>query len=249
MNRFADVLQQARDRLQVPEPSRTRILLEMSSDLEDSYQYFLEEGLDETEAARRAEEAFGTSEDALRSLTRLHQTGAGGFADRLSSLVGTVWERILLVAILLFEMWLAVEFLSSDWFFFYVSPFVWPLAGVAAAAFSVTLWKLYQIFSKRGTEVRRLRTGLEALLFLAGASLAICGCGFFVHLQRFFRVNAPLAPESLFMNFAGWMIQISSMMTVGLLTAILTALVWFVLTNLVARAERAEVDELLAGKS
>ena len=37
MSRFADVLQQASERLQVPEPSRTRILLEMASDLEDSF--------------------------------------------------------------------------------------------------------------------------------------------------------------------------------------------------------------------
>lgn len=249
MSRFADVLQQAHERLQVPEPSRNRILLEMASDLEDSYQYYLSQGLEEAEAIRRAEAAFGTSDETLKSLARIHQTSAGGFADRLSGMAGRVWERVLLLAILLFEMWLVLEFLSSDWFFFYVSPFVWPIAGVAVTAFAVTIWKLYQIFSKTSGEVRRLRCGLGALLFLAGASLGICCCGFLFHLQRFFRINAPQAPESLFMNFAGWMIQISSMMTVGLLTAMLTALVWFVLTNLVARAERAEVDALLAGQN
>lgn len=248
MSRFAKTLQTVRDRLEVPEPSRSRILLEMASDLEDSYQYHLDRGHDEAEAMRRAEEAFGSSEEALQHLSRIHQRGVGGLADRVSNQVGGIWEKILLLAILLFEIWLAIEFLSSEWFFFYVSPFVWPIAGIALAAFGVAVWKLRQIFSKTEGDIRRLRSGLGALLFLAAASLIVSGLGLLFHLQRFFRLNADLAPESLFMNFAGWMIQISSMMTVGLLTAILTALVWFVLVNLVARAERTEIGQLLAAR-
>ena len=58
MSRFADVLNQVRDRLEIPEPSRTRIVLEMASDLEDSYQYYLDQGHDEAEAARLARETF-----------------------------------------------------------------------------------------------------------------------------------------------------------------------------------------------
>lgn len=248
MSRFAAVLKRARERLQVPEPSRTRILLEMASDLEDSYRYYVGQGHDETEAVRRAEEAFGTSEEALEHLVRIHQSGVGGLADRVSSQAGRLWEKVLLLVLLAFEVSLAIRVLWDEAFFVYVSPFVWPIAGLALAAFAFTIWKLYQISSERGRDVRRLRSGLGALLFMAGASLAVAGCGFLVHLQRFFRLNADQAPASLFTNFAGWMIQISSMMTVGLLTAILTALVWFVLSNLVARSERGEIESLLAGR-
>ncbi len=53
------------------------------------------------------------------------------------------------------------------------------------------------------------------------------------------------APEELFINFAGWMISISSMMTVALLTTIFAGLVWFVLSGLVARSEAREIDSLL----
>ena len=168
MNRFADVLQQARDRLQVPEPSRTRILLEMSSDLEDSYQYFLDQGHDESEAVRRAEEAFGTSEDALRHLVRIHQSGVGGIADRVSGQIGRVWEKVLLLALLLFEVWLAIKVLTDDTLFVFVSPFVWPILAVGLAAFLFTVWKLYQIFTSSGQDVRQLRSGLGAMLFLPG---------------------------------------------------------------------------------
>ncbi len=68
-------------------------------------------------------------------------------------------------------------------------------------------------------------------LFFAGASLAVAGLGFLYHLQRFFRHNADGAPEALFRNLAGWLISISSLMTVGLLTAILAGMVWFVLSQ------------------
>jgi len=245
MNRFADVLNQARDRLDIPEPSRTRIVLEMAADLEDSYRYFLDQGHEEAEATRLAKEAFGTSEEALRHLSKVHGSGIGGMADRVSGQAGQVWARILLVVLVVFEIWLAVLVLTEEVFRVYVSPFVWPVAGLAVVAFAFTLWKLVQIFSRSGREISRLRSGLGVLLFCSGASLAVSVSGLLYHLQRFFRLNYETAPESLFMNFAGWMITMSSMMTISLLVAILSALVWFVLSNVVARAEMREMELLL----
>ena len=69
MKRFARVLSKARERLEIPEPSRTRVLLEMASDLEDSFEFHLSQGCDEAEAARRAEESFGTSEESHHKFT------------------------------------------------------------------------------------------------------------------------------------------------------------------------------------
>ena len=245
MNRFAEVLKQARDQLQIPEPARTRVLLEMASDLEDSYQIYLSQGCDEPEAVRRAEESFGTSEEALKHLANIHQGGLGGIGGRISGQVGRPWEKILLILLVAFEVLLTIKVLSQENFFLFLSPFVWPIAGLGLAAFSFTIWKLYQIFSRSGTDVRQLKTGLGVLLFCAGASFAVAGCGFLYHIQRFFKLNYQDAPESLFMNFAGWMFSISSMMTVGLLVSILTALVWFFLSGLVARAEMREMETLL----
>ena len=245
MTRFANVLKQAGDRIRVAEPSRTRILLEMAADLEDSYRYYLDQGCDEVDAARRAEEAFGASDEALQLLARIHQPGFGGLTDRFSQQVGTLWSKFLLVAILAFEILAAVRILTDRFFLFRPSPFLWPIAALALAAFVFTIWKLMQIYSRSGADVRRLRTGLGIPLFFAGASLAVAGLGFLYHLQRFFRLNADTAPESLFMNFAGWMISISSLMTIGLLTAILAGLVWFVLSRLVSRSEIREVESLL----
>ena len=98
MNRFAHVLKHAEDRLRAPEPARTRILLEMAADLEDGYRHYLERGLDEADAARRAEEAFSTSDETLRLLERVHQRSYGGSSTtRFFHRVGTVWSTALLV--------------------------------------------------------------------------------------------------------------------------------------------------------
>ena len=243
MTRFANVLEQARERLQIPEPARTRVLLEMASDLEDSYQHYLSQGCEQDEAARRAEEVFGTSAEALQLLERVYNAGIGGVGERFTQQIGTLWSKVLMVALLAFEILLAFRILSDRTFFVYPSPFLWPIAALALAAFLFTIWKLAHIFSRSGADWRRLRTGLGIPLFFA--ALAVTGLGFLFHMQRFFRLNSEGAPETLFMNFAGWMVSISSMMTVGLLTATLAGLLWFVLSRLVARSEAREIEGLL----
>ncbi len=245
MKRFTRVLSEARDQLEISEPARSRVLLEMASDLEDSYDFHLSHGCDEAEATRRAEEAFGTSEEALKHLTRIHESGLGSLHHRLSGQIGRPWERILLVALVAFEILAAAKVVTHDEFLRFASPFVWLIGALAAAALIFTAWKLYEIFLSPDSDIRRLRSGLGALLFFAGTSLAVTGAGFLFHLQRFFRLNVGGAPESLFVSFAGWMATMSFLMVLGLLVAMMTALIWFVLANLASRSERREVEALL----
>jgi len=249
MTRFTHVLKQAEHRLRTPEPARTRILLEIAADLEDSYQHYLDHGLDETEAARCAEEAFSTSDETLRLLERIHQPGFGSPTTRFFHRVGTVWSTILLVLLFAFELLLAAHISSDRSFFVHPSPFLWPIGVLALAAIAFTLWKLTEILSRQSRDVRRLRVGLGVPLLVAGASLAVTFLGFLFHLQRFFRVNSQGAPEALFMNFAGWMVSISSLVTIGLLTAILAGLVWFAVSGLVIHREAQEMERLLQASS
>ena len=156
MKRFARVLRDAQEQLEIPEPSRTRVLLEMASDLEDSFQFHLSQGCDEAEAARRAEEAFGTSEEALKHLTRIHEAGLGGMQNRISNQIGRPWEKVLLVAIVAFEIFATAKIVSHEAFFLFLSPFLWPIAALALGALVVTVWKLYQIFFRADSDVRQI---------------------------------------------------------------------------------------------
>ncbi len=245
MTRFTRTLRQINEELDLPQPTRSRILLEMAGDLEDLYQHHLSQGLDPDTATRRAEEAFAASDEALKHLARIHRSGAG-LADRLARQVGSPWEKALLVAWALAFIFIAGQVTTQEGFFVIVSPFVWPIGGLALAGFAFTLWKVYELVLKRPPDLHRLRSGLGVLLFLAAASLAISVCGFFYHLRWYAYQTYEGAPETVFMMFATWTRAISSMMVIGLLTAVLTAVVWFLLTGLVTRIEGRRADALLA---
>ena len=246
MSRFAAVLKKVSDGLDLPQPTRSRILLEMAGDLEDLYEHHRGQGLDDAEAAKRAEEAFVTSDEALKHLARIHEAN-GGFTDRVARQAGSWWEKALLVIWLLAVIVVAEAVVTEVHFFVIISPFVWPIVGLAVAAFVFTLWKLYVLFFKKPPDARRLRSGLGALVFLAAASLMLSVCGFFYHLRWYAFQTREQAPETVFMMFGNWTLAISSMMIIGLLTAIFAALAWFLLVNLVTRIENRQAEALLAG--
>ena len=246
MSRFAAVLKRVSDGLDLPQPVRSRILLEMAGDLEDLYQHHRGEGLSEDEAAQRAEEAFAASGEALKHLAHIHEAN-GSLTDRVTRQVGSWWEKSLLVIWLLAVILVAGAVVTEVQFFVIISPFVWPIVGFAVAAVLFAACKLYVLSFQKPPDLRRLRSGLGALLFLAAASLVVSACGFFYHLRWYAFQTSEKAPETVFMMFGDWTLAISSMMIIGLLTAIFTALVWFLLVNLVSRIENREVDALLAG--
>ena len=245
MRRFANVLRKASSELDLPRATKSRILLEMAGDLEDLYQHHLSQGLNTAEAERRAVDAFAASDEALKHLARIHESG-GGLTERVARQAGTAWEKALLVLWILAVLLITIGILSQERFFMVVSPFVWPLTAVAVAALGFTLWKVYELFLRKPVEVRRLRSGLGVLLFLATASLALSACGFFYHLRWYAFRTYEAAPEAPFLMFTTWSLAISSMMIIGLLTATLTGLVWFLLTSMVGRIENREADALLS---
>ena len=244
MSRFAVVLKQVNDRLEVPQPTKSRILLEMEADLEDAYRHHLARGVSAEEAVGRAEEAFAVSDEALRHLARIHLEG-GRVGDRLTSQIGSLWAKILLVLWVLAVLLVAGRVATTERFFELVSPFVWPILALAAAVFAVSLWKLYELL-RRSPDSRRLRFGLDSLLFSAAASLALSTLGFFYHLRWWAFQTYEAAPEAFFSIAGYWSLAVSSMMVLGLLTAILAGLAWFLLASLVTRIESRQAEALIA---
>src|SRR5690606_12674042 len=72
MDRFAPVLDRVSRGLALPEPERSRVVEEMTSDLEGLYEAYRERGMSEEEAVRRAEQALAASAEALAELSRIH---------------------------------------------------------------------------------------------------------------------------------------------------------------------------------
>jgi len=58
MTQFTPILKRINERLDLPQPTKSRIILEIASDLEDTFRFYLQKGLDEQESFQKAEEKF-----------------------------------------------------------------------------------------------------------------------------------------------------------------------------------------------
>jgi hypothetical protein len=245
MTRFRDALQHAHARLQLPQPTKSRILLEMAADLEDAYASFRAEGATEEEAIGRAVERFSVSDEALARLTELHASACRRFLDRLSARGQARSERAGLVLLLIFVALVGGRSLRAGEIVPDAGWLLWPLVGAWLAALAVALQRVYVLFIKKDHDVRRVRRGLSALLGLAGLHVLWAVWGSLLELQR-----AALAVTGdaarIGPRVVGWLIESSALMVLGLTGAILIALVWFALHRKASAVEQAEVAYLLA---
>jgi hypothetical protein len=244
MSRFSRVLLRTAARLDLPQPIKSQVLLEMAADLEDMFSAYRERGLSEAEAELRVTERFDASDDALRDLTRLHSSAFRCWMDRFSAQARTLWERVLLVVILLFVAMITGRLLFSTAFFRDASGFVWPAILIGIAAVGIFLAKVYQLYIKKDHRVRGLRRWLPTLLMLACAAPT---CGLFGYFLTLYLTMTRIAEdvEMAGPHFAGWLVGSTATMIVSLLVAILVALFWFLLVNKVARIELAEAALIL----
>jgi hypothetical protein len=244
MSRFHAVLRRTAARLDLPQPAKSHVLLEMAADLEDLYAVYRGRGLDEQEALRRVEERLDVADEALAELIRVHSSGFRRWLDRLSEQAQTRWERVLLGLVLLFAAVTAAGSLSSGTFLREASIFAWPGVAIGLVAAGILLAKGYRLYLKKDHAIRRLRRGLPSLLLLTGASLFN---GLFGYLLGLHLVMERIAvdPEAAGLHMMRWLVGSTTTMIVSLLVAILTAIAWFVLMNKVRRIELAEAALML----
>lgn len=244
MNRFAPLLKSINEKLDLPQPRKSRILLEIAADLEDLFNAYRTKGFSETEAMRKAEEKFAVSDDALSQLIHIHESALRRFMDKLSEQAKTRWERVLLIVILLFIAAFGAKQSLTVEFFLQASKFIWLALGIALSAAILSIVKFYNIYLEKDHRITKLRAGLPALLFLAGASLVIGVYGLFIELYLSACKIIDHAEKTFFFTIE-WLVKSSSLIVFSLLVAIFAALIWFIFYNKVKKIEQAEVAFLL----
>jgi hypothetical protein len=223
---------------------RSRILLEIASDLEAVYEHFREDGLSEEAAQRQAIEHCDLSDEAVAELVDVHTSWYRRFLDRFSAQVQTRWERAVVILLLIFVAAVTAPLVVSVRVFEVASFAVWPVLGVTLAAVVMSLRKFYAAYVKQDHDTRRLRSGLSAILVLAGINLLIGLYGCWLALYRAAR-NAVAGTDQALILFTDWLLSSSAMLMVCFLTVVLIALLWFVLANKISRIEQAEAALLL----
>lgn len=142
MNDFAHVLRRVDRKLELPEPQRSRILLEIAQDLEELRRTYRASGYSEAEARARAEALCGVGDASLDELARVHAPAYARLLSRFSSRAGHRIERLLLTFVTFVALAAGIFSLTASGLLRAPSPLLWPLlavvagsAWVAAAAF------------------------------------------------------------------------------------------------------------------
>jgi hypothetical protein len=244
MSRFAERLREISEKLDLPQPEKSHILLEIASDLDDMYRFFREEGLGEEAAAKRVEERLDLSDEALRELVEIHESGMRKLLDRISEQARSRWERVLLaMAVIVIAAYSGRQILSAQ-LYTQASRFVWPILLFALAALVITIWQIYKLYIKKDHDIRTLGVGLPWLI-AAGASSLLTGLlGMMYEFHRSVRMAVAEADRSL-VFLVECALRCSAMMMVGLVTAIAIGIVWFILMNKVRSIEIAEAAWLI----
>ncbi|MCW8985379.1 MAG: hypothetical protein OQK55_08550 [Thermoanaerobaculales bacterium] len=232
MSRFNVFLHQTGERLALPRATRSLILVEIASDLEDLFQHYLQHGLSEKEAAAKAEEKVDMSDEALTELVRIH-SDARGWSDRVARRVQPFWERIALALIVLF-------FIASTTLdhgmrpFAHLTGFIWPIIGILLALVVSFIVQMTRFSDHQSP--RRLRDSLATPLFLGAASVVVGFAGAGIELYRtLLRMAAD--PEHAAPLFANAVLGSTATLAIALIIALVAGVAWFVLAGRVARLE------------
>ncbi len=244
MSRFVSLLQETSDRLDLPQPAKSRILLEMAADLEDLYTASIEQGLGEAAAETRAREHFEASDDAIAELVQVHRTPYQRWMDSLSLQASSLWERLAFISILLFVLFFAGREMLTSEFFRRASIYVWPVLGISLGVLVLSIAQVFKIYIKKDHSIPTLRRGLPSLLLMGCGALFVGVYGFFIEfyiwMKRIAEHGVPIP-----VSFAHWLTAGSATMVVSLVSAIITVLIWFVLISSVRKIEEAELSVLL----
>ena len=232
MSRFDVFLHETGERLGLPKATRSLILVEIASDLEDLFNHYVQQGMSEEEAVTRAEEKVDMSDEALTELVRIH-SDARGWTDRIARRSQPFWERLAMALIVLF--FIAASTLEHD-----VRPlahltgFIWPIFAILLAL--VVYFTVQMARFSNHPSPRRLHDSLATPLFLGAASLVVGFAGTGIELYRtLMRMAAD--PKHAAPLFARAVLGTTATLAIALLVTLAAGVVWFVLAGRVARLE------------
>jgi hypothetical protein len=236
MNDLTRVLRDIHDRLDLPQPARSRVIIEIASDIQDLEEQLVGEGM--------ALERCDLSDDAVAELARVHSPVYRRFLDRLSAQARTRWERSMLalaclvVVLTTGQAVVSVEVLRAG------GVVAWLATAVAVAALLFAATRGYAAFVAQDHDPVRLRRGLVVLPAAVAYNLLLAAVGAW---GGFFRVAWRFAdnPADGLVLLTGWLRTSTAATIVCLLSAILVGMLWYVVESKVTRIEQAEAALLL----
>ncbi|HKK26706.1 MAG TPA: hypothetical protein VKB18_01360 [Gemmatimonadota bacterium] len=247
MSAFDHVLQRAEAELGIPEPRRSRILLEMASDLEDLYGTYRERGLGEAEARERAVRLLGASPEVLTELRREHGSRMAGLLDRLAGDRAHRLESALLalaagLAVAGGGYGVAASGVVAD-----PSPWVWAVAALAAGGIGLVGARALALYVRPARLGPRPVEALRVVVGVAAACLTVSALGSLVELSAAAGAaqRAASPPDLLWRRLSA----AAGLSALGLTVALLLAGGWLLLRKRARAIEQAReaLRDVLSG--
>lgn len=258
MDPFKTLLININNKLELPQPTKSRIILEISADLNDAYQSYKNQGMDEQEALDAAREKFNLDKQAINDLIQVHQTSFRRWFDHLSTTAQTWWERLILLCLLTFVLITGGITIMKIPLVGEASPFVWIIIVFLIIAAAVFLQKVFQIYIKKDHHLPRVKKGLPFMIFLSGITIVFSMLGYYWQLYSFKEYGHILETKlvyllhttddsfpRIFTLLIEWMIESSAFIMVGMFSTILISLMWYFLMTKVSKIEEDEAAVLL----
>ncbi len=244
MSRFAEALADASARLTVPEPVRSRILLEVAADMDDLYRTYLERGHGEEEAREGVLEHFDLSQEALRQLAAVHDTPLDRSLGSLSGEARAPWARTLLALLGLFVAAGSGSLLLRGEVLAHASPVAWALLALLAAGVGGGGWRAWSLRRGAGAPPRPGSSGTGFLLGVAALQILLGFAGVWVELYRS-ALAVRAAPAQAPVHLVGWLHMASATLVVALSGALILGFLWFFLETRAQRLQEVAAAHLL----
>ncbi|MCL7960630.1 MAG: permease prefix domain 1-containing protein [marine benthic group bacterium] len=240
-----DVLREIDARLDLPQPARSRVILEIAADLEDTSHMLMERGLSPEEAREQAIRRFEPRGEALSEITTVHAAGLQRFLGRFSGAGRRRWERALLLLLFLFLLLGTRVLLPAPDLFKNAGPGLLAVVTVTVGALLLSSFKLYDVFVRPRQDSRRMRRGLDWILGLAGVEVFVGLSAFWLGLYGVAGRSAEDPATSLLYLFE-WLVEGTATAILALQAAVLLSLLWYLLSRRTETVARFEAEALMA---
>jgi hypothetical protein len=244
MSSSRSVIQGLAGRLELPQPARSRVLIEVAADLADLEAAYLARGATREQAREQAAERLDLSDEAIRELVRVHGSPMRRFLDRFSEQGRRRGERLALGAVLLFLIFGTRALVPSRTLLTDAGPAIWVISALAIPGLLLAIAKAYSLWGRDEHDPRRLRTGLDFILLFGGLSATVGLALWWLGLRRV-ATAAVTNPEGWFGYVLDWLTHGSALVLVSFQAAILLGVIWLILSGRVAQTERGEAELLL----
>jgi len=254
MNQFTDLLRNLNSKIDLPQPAKSRIILEIAADLNDTYHLYQKRGLSKTEAANKAREKFELSDEIISDLSSIHTNLFRQWLDRTIGKSQALWEKVLFITIFLFLLISTVYIVTKNPFFAEASLFVYPI--LAALIMATILWsvKFYQLYIKKDHRLKRLRYGLSWFKILGLINLFTGISGYFLELYLSKAEVLFLGPLFIILiqdtneellSIIELLSKNASLILICMLVIMITAILWLIIVEKINSIEQAEAAMLL----